>query len=87
MTEGQPLQQRNRFYSIALMKKDSEWCVYHVKIAGDVRREFFVEITAAQTTRDGVTERLESLCEANFDSLPKDGGTIYLNLNDASRKS
>jgi hypothetical protein len=79
--EQGPLQRTNHIYSIMLMKKDSEWCVYQVKVKGDVGREFFVEIAASQNARNDVTKRIESLCEAHFNRLPQDGGIIYLNLN------
>jgi hypothetical protein len=86
MTERPPIHQTNRIYSITLMKKDTDWCVYQVKITGDVRRDFFVEITASQNARDSAKKDIESLCESNFDKLPDDGGIISLNLDEVSRK-
>ncbi len=68
-------------YSIMLMKKDSEWCVYQVKVKGNVPRDFFVEITAPDNARNDVINRIESLCESQFNRLPQDGGLIYFNLN------
>jgi hypothetical protein len=65
---------QNRVYSIMLMKKDSEWCVYQVKVTSDVHRLFFVEITAAQNARDDVINRIESLCESHFISFRKTAG-------------
>jgi hypothetical protein len=76
VTEVQPLGQSSRVYSIMLMKKDSEWCVYQVKIKSDVNRDFFVELTAAQNASDGVIKRIEAFCESNFDRLPQDGGLL-----------
>jgi hypothetical protein len=35
----------------------------------------------------GTPRELPRMCQSNFDRLPDDGGTIYLNLNDASRKT
>jgi hypothetical protein len=72
---------QNRVYSIMLMKKDSEWCVYQVKVTSDVHRLFFVEISAAQNARDDVINRIESLCESHFYKLPQDGGIIYFDLS------
>ncbi len=79
MTEEGPLQRTNHIYSIMLMKKDSEWCVYQVKVTGEVHRDFFVEITASQNARGGVIKRIESFCESNFAKLPQDGGIISFN--------
>jgi hypothetical protein len=62
------------------MKKDSEWSVYQVKVKGDVYRDFFVEITAADSARGDVVERIEWLCDSNFNKLPQDGGLVCLNL-------
>jgi hypothetical protein len=77
--------QANRVYSIVLMKKDSECCVYHVKVTAGVHREFFGEITASDYARDDVIKRIESLCESQFNRLPQDGGTIYLDLTWSDR--
>jgi hypothetical protein len=85
MIETQSLQ-TNRIYSIALMKQDSQWSVYHVKIKGDTLRNFFVEAVASRIARDASLKRIESMCESNFDRLPQDGGIIYLNLYDADGK-
>jgi hypothetical protein len=81
MVEGQQLHETNHIYSIMLMKKDSEWCVYQVKVKGEVHRDFFVEITASQNAREGVIKCIESFCESNFAKLPQDGGIISLNSN------
>jgi hypothetical protein len=80
------IKKANHVYSIQLMKKDSEWCVYQVKIKGDVHRDFFVEVTASSNASDVVIKAIESLCESTFDKLPQDGGTISLNLNWSRKK-
>jgi hypothetical protein len=85
MIETQSLQ-TNRIYSIALMKEDSQWGVYYVKIKGGIQRDFFVETAASRIPRGDAINRVESLCEANFDRLPQDGGIISLNLYDAGGK-
>jgi hypothetical protein len=55
MTETQTLQ-TNRIYSIALMKEDSQWWVYQVKIRGRIQRDFFVETVASRIARsDSIT--------------------------------
>jgi hypothetical protein len=79
-------QKPNRIYSIQLTKKDSEWCVYEVKVTGDVQRDFFVETRAPQNFRNDVIKSSEGLCELNFDKLPENGGIISLDL-DEGRKS
>jgi hypothetical protein len=45
MIETQSLQ-NNRIYCIALMKEDSQWRVYQVKIKGAIQRDFLVETVA-----------------------------------------
>jgi hypothetical protein len=79
MIETQSLQS-NRIYSIALMKEDSEWGVYEVKIKGGIQRDFFVETVASRIPRGDSIKRIESMCESNFDRLPQDGGIIHFNL-------
>ncbi len=79
MTETQSLQ-INRIYSIALMKEDSQWCVYHVRVKSDIQREFFVETVPSRIPRGDSIKRIESMCESNFDRLPQDGGVIHFNL-------
>jgi hypothetical protein len=79
MTEMESLQ-TNRIYSIALMKEDSQWCVYHVKVKGDIQREFFAETVASRIPRGESIRRIKSLCESNCDRLPQDGGVIHFNL-------
>jgi hypothetical protein len=80
MTETASLQS-NRIYSIALMKEDSQWCVYQVKITGGIERGFFVETVASRIPRGDSIKRIESLCEANFNRLPQDGGIISFDSN------
>jgi hypothetical protein len=80
MTETQA-HQTNRIYSIALMKEDSQWCVYQVKIRGRIQRDFFVETVASRIARSDSIKRIESFCESNFYRLPQDGGIIYFDLN------
>ncbi len=80
MIETQSLQ-TNRIYSIALMKEDSQWCVYQVKIKGVIQRDFFVETVASRIPRGDSIKRIESMCESHFDRLPGDGGIIHFNLN------
>jgi hypothetical protein len=80
MTETESLP-TNRIYSIALMKEDSQWCVYQVKITGGIQRDFFVETVASRIPRGDSIKRIESLCESHFYSLPQDGGIICFNLN------
>jgi hypothetical protein len=79
MIETQSVQS-NRVYSIALMKEDSQWGVYYVKIQGGIQRAFFVETVASRIPRRDSIKRIESLCESNFDRLPQDGGIIHFNL-------
>jgi hypothetical protein len=79
MTERQS-PSTNHIYSIALMKEDSEWCVYQVKITGGIQRDFFVETVASRIPRGDSIKRIESMCESNFDRLPQDGGVIHFNL-------
>jgi hypothetical protein len=81
MAETQSLQ-TNRIYSIALMKEDSQWSVYQVKIKGVIRRDFFIEtVASSRIARGDSIKRIESMCELNFDRLPGDGGIIYFDLN------
>jgi hypothetical protein len=73
-----PSLQTNNVYSIALMKRDLEWCVYQVRVNGDIHRLFFIEMRAAQNAGGGAIERIASFCEANSDRLPEHGGIISL---------
>jgi hypothetical protein len=82
MTEEKLFQKVNHIYSIQLMKKDSECGVYHVKITGDVHRDFFVEITASQNRRKDVLEGIKQWCDSHFDKLATDGKSIQINLDD-----
>lgn len=75
----------NHIYSVTLMKKDSEWCVYYVKVRGDVHRDFFVETTAEQNARGDAMEPIEAFCESQFDKLPENGGIISLDLKGDQR--
>jgi hypothetical protein len=76
----QPVQ-TNRIYSIALMKNDSQWCVYHVRIKSGIERNFYVETVASRISPGDAIKRIELLCEANFARLPEDWGIIYFDLH------
>jgi hypothetical protein len=76
----QPVQ-TNRIYSIALMKNDSQWCVYHVRIKSGIQRNFYVETVASRIPPGDAIKRIELLCEANFARLPEDWGIINFDLH------
>jgi hypothetical protein len=71
----------DRTYSIALMKNDSQWCVYHVRIKSGIERNFYVEAASSRIPPGDAIKRIQLMCEANFESLPEDWGIIYFDLN------
>jgi hypothetical protein len=49
---------------------------YLVKITGDAKRHFLVEITGTQNAKDGVVKDIEAWCRHHYNTLPEDGPSI-----------
>jgi hypothetical protein len=82
----QPFEKANHIYSIEFTDRVSEPRIYRVKITGEANRDFFVEVDPSQNARDKVETGIQEWCERNFRKLPKDGGTIAIDLDENRRE-
>jgi hypothetical protein len=78
----QPFQKANLVFSIEIVNRVAEPRIYQVKTSGDDVRSFFVGITPAQNSRDGVKFLIQTWCAQQRDQWPKDGETITIDLDE-----
>ena len=74
-------------YEIELIDQNSEPRAYRVKISGESKHDFFVGVDPSQNVRIDIPakELIQWWCELNFKKLPKDGGTLRIDLDEVRK--
>lgn len=85
MTEREPFRKSKHHHVIELVGKTTEPRLYSVKTREGASRHFFVEVTTTQNVRHGVAKDIEEWCRQHYDTLPKDGKRIAVNLDEIKK--